>query len=442
MDSERDVIRGEGGGEDVVERAAAALRGVRVPGVPGGLMEKTIASARAGAGSGGAVAAMAGTAMGSKQKGWWRMKMVRRTAVAAALAMAVGVGVVMAPWGGGRVAFADVVEQVKAAKVLGCKVKMEMDLGEKGKRTVDSDVVMSDEGWSVSRTGKTRTVLKASPGDIRMMIVDDEAKTAMVINSKDAAVAARNAGGQIPNLFTMFEGIGKEGQKGLGEKEVAGVKARGFEVETGGARYDIWADEKTEKPVLVTMETKLLGMGMRCTYSDFDWHPEVPEGLGKFEAPAGYKVTRSTMDVGDLGEKDVVEMLKTVAGFNDGVLPAEVDMESAVELMKEKVQAEGPEAQTPAAREAVMKKFTGAARGWLMMGSAKYGTGWTYDGKGVAIGTKGKAVLWYQPAGKEGWRVIDADGTVHDEATAPAGGEKVKALDIGEKMKEGAAGMP
>jgi hypothetical protein len=46
-----------------------------------------------------------------------------------------------------------------------------------------------------------------------------------------------------------------------------------------------------------------------------------------------------------------------------------------------------------------------------------------------------------QPTGKEGWRVIDADGTVHDAARAPAGGEKVKAVDVAAKMREGAAGI-
>jgi hypothetical protein len=38
--------------------------------------------------------------------------------------------------------------------------------------------------------------------------------------------------------------------------------------------------------------------------------------------------------------------------------------------------------------------------------------------------------------------VIDADGTVHDAASAPAGGEKVKVTDMSEKMREGVRGMP
>ncbi|HVS72198.1 MAG TPA: hypothetical protein VHQ47_13160 [Phycisphaerae bacterium] len=447
MDSERDVIRGEGGGEDVVDRAAAAMRGMRVPGAPGGLMEKTIASARAGAGSGGAGAARAGSAMGSKQKGWWSMKMVRRTAVAAALAAAVGVGVVMAPWGGGRVAFADVVEQVKAAKVVGCKVKMEMDLGEKGTRTVTSNVVMSEEGWSITQNGTKRTVLKASPGHIEMMMLDDEAKKAIIIDSKDSGMVGGAAAGaeQVPNLLTMFQGLGTKGEEALGEKEVEGVKARGFSVKAGaggGQTYEIWADEKTEKPVLVTMATQAMGVGARYTYSDFDWNPVVPAGLAEFRAPAGYTVTKSALDVAGMGEKDVVEMLRVVGEVNGGVLPARVDMESVMEMMKDSVQAKGAAGQTPEARQAVAAEIAPLARAWMVMGGTKYGTGWTYDGHGVAVGTKGKAVLWYKPAGKAGWRVIDADGTVHDAASAPAGGEKVKVTDMSEKMREGVRGMP
>lgn len=36
--------------------------------------------------------------------------------------------------------------------------------------------------------------------------------------------------------------------------------------------------------------------------------------------------------------------------------------------------------------------------------------------------------------------MIDADGTVHDAARAPAGGEKVKAVDVAAKMREGGGG--
>ena len=65
------------------------------------------------------------------------------------------------------------------------------------------------------------------------------------------------------------------------------------------------------------------------------------------------------------------------------------------------------------------------ARGWAFMGAVKNGTDWTYGGAGAKWGEKGKAVLWYKPVG-EGWRVFDADGTVHAATAEPSGGTLVE----------------
>jgi hypothetical protein len=51
------------------------------------------------------------------------------------------------------------------------------------------------------------------------------------------------------------------------------------------------------------------------------------------------------------------------------------------------------------------------------------GTDWTYAGGGVNVSEKGHAVLWYKPAGSAQWRIIDADGVIHDGAQAPPGGK-------------------
>jgi hypothetical protein len=54
----------------------------------------------------------------------------------------------------------------------------------------------------------------------------------------------------------------------------------------------------------------------------------------------------------------------------------------------------------------------------------------------VKVGEKGKAVLWYQPTGKQAWRVIDADGNVHEETERPSGGEKVE-MNVGALLGAG-----
>jgi hypothetical protein len=414
MDSERDVIGG--GGEDRVERAVAAMQGVDVPGVPAGLNERVIERA-GGAGSGEVVAVRAAAEKkGSQEKGWWRMKMVRRTAVAAALAVAVGAGALVMPWGGGaRVAFADVVEQVKAAKVVTCKVDMEVTMPGEAAKTVTLDMVMGENGVASMSLGKTRTVVEESTG--RTMVIDDARKQVTVLDLK------KGAGTRAPNLLTAFKTMTGTG-KPLGEHVVAGKKAKGFLVEQGRKTFEVWADEATEKPVRVEMRVKEPSMPeLHFVFREFDWDPSQAAAV-TFEAPAGYKEVKATMDMSGVEEKDLVAMLKAEASFNGGVLPEKVDMGSVLVLLRKWAEAHGG-AGGAAAQEALMQEVMPVSRGWAFMGDPSKGGEWTYAGAGVKIGEK-KAVLWYRVPGTETWRVIDADGEVHGEQEKPAGGEKVE----------------
>jgi hypothetical protein len=428
MDSERDVV---GGGEDRVEQAAAAMRQTHVPQIPAGLMERTIVRA-GGAGSGEVGAARAASEKkGSKDRGWWSMKMVRRTAVAAALAVAVGSAVVLAPWGGGaRVAFADVVEQVKAAHLARCKVDMVVEVPGQKETKATFDVLMSEEGLVNMTFGKARSVVDEASG--KMMAIDDVHKTVIVMDK----TGGKGAGQAAPNLLTQFKEMNGEG-KALGEKEIGGRKAKGFLVEKGKRTFEVWADEATEKPLLVVMKVQEgMAPAVQFTFREFEWDPKDVATLTKFEVPAGYREVKSTMNMGPLEEKDVVEMLPILGGFNEGVLPEKVDMGSVLVKVRAWAEKHLEGANTLEAQETMMKQMMPVGRAWGYMGDAKKGTEWTYAGAGVKVGEKGKAVLWYQPTGKQAWRVIDADGAVHEEKEKPAGGEKVE-MNVGALLGAG-----
>jgi hypothetical protein len=423
MDSERDAVMRGGGGEDRVERAVAAMCRVEAPEVPAGLEERTIVRTGGGGGSGGLSAARAGLGMGSQKKGWWSMKMVRRTAVAAALAVAVGAGALLVPWGGmgARVAFADVVEQVKAAKLVTCKVDMELTVAGQQQRKMTLAMVMSEDGVASMTMGSTRVMVNEATG--RMMLIDDARKQVTVMDRKKQPGPA-NA----PNLLTVFKDIPSEG-KPLGEKVVDGRKTKGFAVEQGKKHFEVWADETTEKPVRVEMRVTEAGMPeLHFTFRDFDWNPEEVAAI-KFEAPAGYQEVKARFNMTGLQEQDLVEMLKTDALLNNGVLPEKVDMGSVLMVVRRWAEAHGG-ANSAASQEDLMQKMMPVGRGWAFMGDETKGSEWTYGGAGVKAGEKGKPVLWYRPPGGDTWRVIDADWSVHEQPEAPAGGQKVR-TDMG-----------
>jgi hypothetical protein len=364
------------------------------------------------------------------------MKMVRRTAVAAALAVVVGGAVVLAPWSGGvRVAFADVVEQVKAAHLVRCKVDMVVDVPGQKETKATLDMLMSEDGLANMSLGKTRTVVD---GTGRMMVIDDAHKQVIVMDR-----TGEKAGAAAPNLLTQFKEMNGEG-KALGEKEIGGRKAKGFLVEKGKKSFEVWADEGTEKPVLVVMKVEeAMGPAVQFTFREFEWDPKDVATLTKFEVPAGYREVKSTMDMSALEEKDVLEMLPILGGFNEGVLPEKVDTGSVLAEVRGWAEKQLEGANTQEAQESLMKQMMPVGRAWAYMGDASKGKEWTYAGGGVKVGEK-KAVLWYRPAGKEGWRVIDADGTVHEEREKPAGGEKVE-MNVGALMggaTQGAASKP
>src|SRR6185503_16385619 len=72
----------------------------------------------------------------------------------------------------------------------------------------------------------------------------------------------------------------------LGERDIDGIKARGFEVAAGPMIMAVWADPKTELPILV----EVTQAAIKSTFTHFNWNPTVDPADLKTEVPPGYNV--------------------------------------------------------------------------------------------------------------------------------------------------------
>jgi hypothetical protein len=233
-------------------------------------------------------------------------------------------------------------------------------------------------------------------------------------------------GKRTPNLLDQFKQVDGKDSKPLGEKEIDGVKVKGFNVTKGERELEVWADVKTERPVLAMVRsTNPAWKSMTYTFSDFDWNPTYDASELTLDIPAGYSVEKTQVDASDVKEADVTAMLKAMTELNDGAFPAKLTLKDIVVTMEK---AHGNGSKDAAATAAKMSQLMQIGRGMRYMSLPPNGSDWTYAGGGIPAGEKGLIVLWYKPAGGTGWRAFDADFSVHDvkEADLPAGGEPVK----------------
>jgi hypothetical protein len=405
--------------QDRLETAVEALRqSVPATGPSDELLERTIA--RVGAGD---------VRLGSKEKGWWTMKVVQRIALGTGLAAAAIALCWMLFAMNGRLAFADVVERVNAAKMLRCKTTTEVEISGQGKVTQTGAVIMS-QTWMIMRMPNMQMIINSEKG--QMITLTEATKQAIVMNLNTTPAAAQNV-----NILDSFRKFDAKASQPLGEMQIDGKPARGFAIIQGNVHMRVWADLKTELPVRIEVAGANSLMPDTVTVmTDFDWNPTVtPEEIA-LEIPKDYAVINANIDSSKPSEADVTKMLTTWIALNGGKFPDNLTFSAMVQLTASdmaKRQVAETAGLTPEQKQQwtqkmtseLMQKMMPMTRGIGFIGDATAGTDWRYSGTGVTSGAKDVAILWYKPLNASTWRVFDADLSVHDSPTPPAGGTPV-----------------
>jgi hypothetical protein len=408
--------------QDRLEKAVAALREAQpATGLSEELLERTITLAGAGE-----------EKMGSQEKGWWTMRTVKWTAWGTGLAAA-AIGLCWMIFAmNGRMAFADVIERVKIAKILRCKITSETDIAGQGKLTQSGDMIMS-QTWMIERISGMKMIMDSAKG--QMITLTDMPKQAIVMSMNNAPAAARGL-----NLLDSFGKFDAHTSKPLADMQIDGKPARGFEITKDTQHMKVWADLKTELPVRIEADMAMFSE-VKVVFTDFEWDPAVTPDEISLAIPKGYAVINANVDSSKPTEADITKMLSAWTKFNHGRFPEKLTFTAFIQLMATNmIERQGVETtgMTPEQKDQWLQKMTSenldqtmpVSRGLSFISDPASGSGWQYDGNAVEPGAKDRAILWYQPANTSTWRVFNADLTVHDAKEAPAGGTPVNTKDI------------
>lgn len=341
------------------------------------------------------------------------------------------------------------------------------------------DPVGDESKWVRVKNNDQRYYFK-SPGLYRREDLDESGKARFVAIEDVANHASLelNPGEKVATLrylaepsyspsgpFATFLGAMKqENLQGLGHREVEGRAADGYRFKffSEGVNqnwsYEFWVDTKSKQlvsgqvpggdifdlsdvlrdklwdPSMQAVEVggatfKLatdLGIG-NSSHLVHGVTIDVPldNNLFSLRPPEGY--TTKTVAAVDVAEKDVVEFLRALARYFNGVFPDRAtDFLHGQEYQRfERIERDvldkrgGTEAQI-AFVEAMHKWWRAGLPGpgplpMFIAKEAEAGS-WKYLGDGVRLGDKGRVVCWYRPIGSKAYRIIFGDLSVKEVA--------------------------
>jgi len=329
----------------------------------------------------------------------WRLAMkspMTKIAVAAAAVVAL---LLIIPFGGGPVTFAQVIRPILDAQT----VVVDIVVGEDEAAPVIHDVV---RGSIVRRTATNMSNIMIIDLDAgRMLTFDPETKGAAYLDIKGPLQeGTKSYLSLVREIVVRLDARPDLPVEELGQQEVDGRETVGFEVSEANLTLTIWADPKTRLPVRIEM---LQGQSF-TVLKNIEFDVAIDDALLSMEVPAGYAVADMEFDMTKFSEEDFVETLRLWAELVlDGKFPERLRLE---DLLEAPIDID----QLDLSPEEHMQLGTRLARGYMFLHVLAHGGGYEYAGKGVALGDADKPVFWYRPKGSATYRVIYADLSVLD----------------------------
>jgi outer membrane lipoprotein-sorting protein len=217
------------------------------------------------------------------QPNLWRAIMksrIKKVAVAAVILVALLA--LIDPFGGsGRatsVAWADVVENVQRAKSLSWKT---------------TSISEAEEPWVIHgrllEPGRMRFELP----DGNIWISDYQQRKVLILDpAKKTFVMEPTTQGHrdIYNTFRKFQDIPGFSVRQIGQRQVDGKQAVGFQMENTDLEITVWADAETQLPIRIEETVRnAQGLTRRYITTDIVFDSELDESLFRLDSPEGYE---------------------------------------------------------------------------------------------------------------------------------------------------------
>jgi hypothetical protein len=339
-----------------------------------------------------------------------RMIMNSRTAkLAAAAAVVVAAFVVISQFGGSvnvsSVAWADVLENVEAARTVMCTLEIENG----DNREVFTSRVMEPYHWRLDAI--------ESPYDYQASIHDGRInKCLLLYPHTKMAVLNTDEGhpGYKVNTYERLKRDFRDGtEKNLGQVVLSGCDTVCFEISNGNKRITVWADPTTAIPIQIEETWDANGSIKRILRSDIKFDIEFDEQLFSLTPPEDYCLldfeTGRIQTPFELTEKHLVEGLAVYPKYLDGGFPTRF---KGGRPMTEEVRKK--------CREEVAKlswtdeEANKSSLACEFIERLPEGSDYQYVGENVKLGDAEAPVCWWKPPGSKTYRVIYGGLSVRD----------------------------
>jgi hypothetical protein len=197
----------------------------------------------------------------------------------------------------------------------------------------------------------------------------------------------------------------------LGQRNIDGREAIGFQAKNPHVELTIWADSETAMPIRIRL---LLGQSLYIL-KNIEFDVQVEDWQVSMDPPAGYTLSDKEFDMTQFSEQDFTTMLRFwVEHLLDGNFPESLTLEDTMKLtpqIGEKID------QLDISEEQKMQLGMTCGRGFVFFQQLEpSGATWHYVGAGVKLGEAEKAIFWYRPKDSPTCRVIYGDLSVKDVA--------------------------
>lgn len=384
--------------DDLLARAAAALRDAPIPDGPDGeAMEKALAALLA-----------ADLTHQSRSR---RRLMIALSKIAAALALAVAGGYyVAAPRPAAANTFAEMAAKLREARTLTYRITTSAP-GIKDPIRVTIYSKGADRSRSEAEGGGLITIVDLTGR--KTLMLDPKSKTAMILEDKGPKPPAAD-GDAVTTLAARIRSLEKSDGTPIGERRIGDVATRGFRVAMGPRQeMTFWVDPATDLPVLVESDARIGEQFARVTLSDFTLDRELDDDLFRIEAPEGYTVRTAASDTLSDAEVKTAEeaaarFLKVYVEKSGGEFPPKLDDVTVFQKYLQEPKA----AAGPFPDPEVLRIVTVATR--FQLAAREIHGRYTYKPEGAKFGDAGRVVFWYKPEGSKTYRAVFADLHIGD----------------------------
>jgi outer membrane lipoprotein-sorting protein len=334
------------------------------------------------------------------------------SALAAGLIGAIGVAIVLLSNGESGIAWADVQKHIEQAKCIKMKVEVTTSDGRKshGRQVMATGgLVRQDISMKIDQQTMDMVVIVNYDKGIILSLLKDQ-KLAIPTKLTDMPKAMRDKMVKEKDQLAQLKRMVRNAEKELGDKTIDGVKAKGFQVREDQMVMDIWVDAKTALPIRI--EGEMTVSKTKVVLSDIEFVEKVDPDLFSVEPPKGYKVKpQQTFSMAPGGIEDFTSLLDIWTQIKDGAFPDTIESQQFSMDIRTYVRQFTNTGEPSKESQLLVEKLgkidpQQLVRVTMLM---QFNKTFHYQGKGVKLGDKDTAVLWYKPKGQDKYVVMYGD---------------------------------